>query len=256
MQTTATERVYDELQVRIFDDQLALAASAARDAAAILGRTIAERGEANMMVATGNAALQFMAALRREKTIDWSKVTLFHLDEYVGISDKHPASFRLFIRSNLADWVKPKAAYYIEGDAADVQAECRRYAELMRTHPIDLCHCGIGENGHLAFNDPPVADFNDPDLIKVVELDAACRRQQVGEGHFKTMADVPAHALSVTITGLIAAKHIICVVPETRKAQAIHDALLGPVATSCPASILRRQSHAVLYLDRQSASLL
>ena len=137
-----------------------------------------------------------------------------------------------------------------------LQAECRATPSLLRQHPIDLCHCGIGENGHLAFNDPPVADFNDPLLVKVVELDAACRRQQVGEGHFRTMADVPTHALSVTITGLLAAKQVIAVVPETRKAQAVHDALLGPVATSCPASILRRQPNAVLYLDRDSAALL
>jgi glucosamine-6-phosphate deaminase len=256
MQTAATERTYDKLQVRIFADQAALAAHAAQDAAALLGKTIAERGEANMMVATGNAALQFMAALRQEKSIEWSKVTLFHMDEYVGISDKHPASFPLFVRVNLVDWVKPKAAHYIHGDTGAAQAECQRYSELLRTHPIDLCHCGVGENGHLAFNDPSVADFNDPYLVKVVELDATCRRQQVGEGHFKTMADVPTHALSVTIPGLLAAKHIICVVPETRKAQAIRDALLGPIATSCPASILRQQSHAVLYLDKESSSLL
>ena len=250
------ERTFEQLRVRIFPDQLSLAASAARDAAAILKKTIQERGEANFMVATGNAALQFMAALRQDKSVDWSKISLFHLDEYKGIAATHPASFRLFIRKNLADWVKAKAAYYLEGDAPDTQAEVRRYAELIRTHPIDLCHCGIGENGHLAFNDPPVADFNDPVLVKIVELDRACRQQQVGEGHFPTMADVPTHALSVTIPGLLAAKHVICVVPEKRKATAIYDTLYGPLATSCPASILRRQANAVLYLDRDSGGML
>lgn len=255
MPSMPVERSYDKLCVRIFADQQTLAASAAQDAADILNTTIAARGAANMMVATGNAALNFMAELRKQN-VDWSKVTIFHLDEYVGLSDKHPASFRLFIHTNLTDHVTPKAAYYIEGDAPDAQAECRRYAELMRSHPIDLCHCGIGENGHLAFNDPPVADFHDPYLIKVVQLDAACRRQQVGEGHFATMNDVPTHALSVTIPGLLAARHVICVVPEKRKAQAVHDTLLGPIATSCPASVLRRQAQAVLYLDRDSAGLL
>ena len=252
----AGERTYDKLRVLTFADQPSLATAAANEAAAIITAAIAKKGEANVMVATGNAALQFMAVLRRLPGIDWSRVNLFHLDEYAGISDKHPASFRLFIRQNLADRVKPEAAFYLEGDAPDTAAECRRYAELLRQHPIDLCHCGIGENGHLAFNDPPVANFNDPLLVKIVELDEACRQQQVGEGHFPTMADVPTHALTVTIPGLLAAKQIIAVVPEKRKAQAVHDALLGPIATSCPASILRRQPHAVLYLDRDSAALL
>lgn len=250
------ERTYDQLRVRIFSDQPTLATAAARDAAAILRQTIAERGEANLMVATGNAALQFLAALRQDKSIDWSKITVFHMDEYKGISATHPASFRLFIGKNLVEWVRPKAVYYLEGDAPDSEAECLRYADLLHRYPIDLCHCGIGENGHLAFNDPPVADFNDPLWVKVVELDQVCRQQQVGEGHFPTLADVPRYALSVTIPGLLAARNIICVVPEKRKARAVHDALLVPIATSCPASILRRQSQAVLYLDRDSASLL
>lgn len=252
----AEARRYEQLPVRIFPDQPSLAAAAAGDAAAIIGAAISARGTANIMVATGNAALQFMAALRQHTDIDWARVTLFHLDEYVGLSDKHPASFRLFIRTNLADWVKPGAAHYLQGDAADAAAECLRYTQLIRSHPIDLCHCGIGENGHLAFNDPGVADFNDPRTVKVVELEPACRRQQVGEGHFKTIADVPTHALSVTIPGMLAAHHIIAVVPEKRKAQAVHDALLGPLATSCPASILRRLRRAVLYLDKDSASLI
>jgi glucosamine-6-phosphate deaminase len=254
--STYSERTYDQLRVLTFADQQSLATTAAGHAARIIAAAVAAKGEANVMVATGNAALQFMAALRRRSDIDWSRVNLFHLDEYAGISDQHPASFRLFIRQNLADHVKPKAAFYLEGDAPDAAAECRRYAELVRQHPIDLCHCGIGENGHLAFNDPPVANFNDPLLVKVVELDAGCRRQQVGEGHFTSLADVPTHALSLTIPGLLAAKQVIAVVPETRKAQAVHDALLGPIATTCPASILRRQPHAVLYLDRDSAAQL
>ena len=252
----AEARRYEQLPVRIYPDQQSLAAAAAGDAAAIIGAAIRARGTANIMVATGNAALQFMAALRRRTGIDWAKVTLFHLDEYAGLPDTHPASFRLFIRSNLADWVKPGAAHYLHGDAPDIAAECERYSQLIRRHPMDLCHCGIGENGHLAFNDPGVADFNDPLTVKVVELEPACRRQQVGEGHFKTIADVPKYALSVTIPAMLSAHHVIAVVPEKRKAQAVHDTLLGPLATSCPASLLRRLRRAVLYLDKDSASLL
>ncbi len=251
-----TERTYDKLRVRIFADQPSLAAHAAKEAAAILQRTVAERGQANFMMATGNAGLLFLAALRQEKTVDWAKVNLFHMDEYKGIAATHPASFRLFIHKNFSDWIKLKAAYYIEGDAPDTAAEVRRYTDLLEAHPIDLCHCGIGENGHLAFNDPPVADFNDPFVVKVVELDHGCRQQQVGEGHFPDLAAVPTHALSVTIPGLLKAKRLVCVVPEKRKAQAVHDALLGPIAVSCPSSILRKQAHVVLYLDSQSASLL
>ena len=247
------DRTFEKLRVRIFPDQPSLGATAAHDAAAILKKTIRERGEANFMMATGNAGLHFLGALRLEQGIDWRKVNLFHMDEYQGIAATHSASFRLFIHQYLAEWVQPGHSYYIEGDAPDSEAECQRYAQLLHTHPIDLCHCGIGENGHLAFNDPPVADFNDPLWVKVVQLDEGCRRQQVGEGHFPDMAAVPTHALTVTIPGLLAAKQIICVVPEKRKAAAVYNALYGPLATSCPASILRQQANATLYLDRDSA---
>jgi glucosamine-6-phosphate deaminase len=256
MASSVTERTYDRLRVRIHPDQPSLGADAAQAAVAILNKTIQERGEANFMMATGNAGLHFLAALRQHKDVDWTKVNLFHMDEYKGITATHSASFRLFIHKNLSDWLPFKTANYIEGDAPSAEAEAKRYAELLIKYPIDLCHCGIGENGHLAFNDPPVADFNDPLLVKIVQLDQSCRLQQVGEGHFPNLAAVPTHAITVTIPGLLRAKSIICVVPETRKAKAVHDALLGPIATSCPSSILRRQSQAVLYLDRDSASLL
>lgn len=247
------DRTFEKLRVRIFPDQPSLGATAARDAAAILNKIIKEHAEANFMMATGNAGLHFLAALRQDKSIDWSKINLFHMDEYKGIAATHSASFRLFIHKHLADWVHPGHAYYIEGDAPDAEAECQRYAALLHSHPIDLCHCGIGENGHLAFNDPSVANFTDPLWVKVVQLDETCRRQQVGEGHFPTMADVPTHALTVTIPGLLVAKQIICVVPEKRKAAAVYNALYGPLSTSCPASILRQQANATLYLDRDSA---
>jgi len=251
-----SEMVFDRLVVRMFSDQTTLGGAAAWHAAEILSQAIQERGEANIMVATGNSQLAFMSALRENVSINWSKITLFHLDEYLGISASHPASFRRFIREHLADWVEPRAAHHIEGDAPDPGNECRRYADLLRRYPIDLCCCGIGENGHLAFNDPPVADFDDPLLVKVVELDQASRRQQVGEGHFATLADVPTHALTVTIPAMLSARQVLVIAPEARKAKPVYDALLGPISTGCPASILRLQPHAVLYLDRDSAALL
>jgi len=256
MASRVTERTYGKLRVRIYPGKPSLGAGAALEAAEVLKSTIAQRGEANFMMATGNAGLTFLAALRKDKTVDWTKVNMFHMDEYKGLAATHPASFRLFIHKHLSDWLPFKTVNYIEGDAPSAEAEARRYADLLVKHPIDLCHAGIGENGHLAFNDPPVADFNDPLLVKIVQLDKACRMQQVGEGYFPNLESVPTHAISVTIPGLLRAKRMVCVVPETRKAQAVHDALLGPIATSCPASILREQSHVTLYLDRASASLL
>ncbi len=250
------ERLFDQLRVRTYADQATLGMAAASDASALLKSVIRERGGANILVATGNSQIAFLAALTRDRSVDWPKITLFHLDEYLGLTADHPASFRRFIREHLADRVALKAAHYLTGEAPDAEAECRRYADLLQRHPIDVCFCGIGENGHLAFNDPPFADFNDPLLVKVVRLDEASRRQQVGEGHFPTLADVPTHALTVTIPAILRARHILCIAPERRKAKAVRAALRGAVSTSCPASILRRQPHAVLYLDRDSASLL
>ncbi|MBC7256990.1 MAG: glucosamine-6-phosphate deaminase, partial [Chloroflexi bacterium] len=211
--------------------------------------------EAAIIVATGNSQLRFMEALRQRQDIPWGRVRVFHMDEYCGMSADHPASFRRYIREKLTDWVHPLAFYEIQGDAPDLEAEMARYTALLRQYPPDVCVMGIGENGHLAFNDPP-ADFTTDKTIHIVTLDHACRMQQVGEGHFATLDDVPKQALSLTIPALMAPKHLLVVVPERRKAQAVRAALKGPITPECPASILRRQPHAVLYLDLESASLL
>ena len=178
------------------------------------------------------------------------------MDEYVGMSADHPASFRRYLRERVDERVHPKVFHYIDGDGPDPEAECRRYAALLAEHPLDLVCLGIGENGHLAFNDPPVADFDDPVDVKVVALDHACRRQQVGEGHFVSLADVPTHAITVTIPALLRAGAVLAIVPEKRKAGPVADALTGPISTACPASVLRGAPQARLYLDRESASLL
>jgi len=245
----------DRLDVEIHADGAALASAAADEAAAILSAAVAERGAVNAMFATGNSQLAFIAALVSRDGLPWRAATLFHMDEYVGVGPDHPAGFRRWIRERIGDRVGARVVHYIDG-LADPEAECARYAALLRAHPLDLCVLGIGENGHLAFNDPPVADFDDPLDVKVVELDLACRRQQVGEGHFPDVDAVPTHAITVTVPALLRARRVIAVVPEERKAAPVRDALLGPVSTACPASALRTSGNATLHLDRGSAGLL
>lgn len=246
----------DELDVVVHSDRGALAAAAADQAAGTLRKVVTERGVANAMFATGNSQLGFIEALTHLPDVPWSEVIVFHMDEYVGVDGRHPAGFCRWIRERITERVQPRAAHYLDGTAPDPEAECDRYAALLTAHPLDLCCLGIGENGHLAFNDPPVADFGDRRDVKVVELDRACREQQVGEGHFPSVEKVPATAMTVTVPALLRARQVIAVVPEARKAPAVQAALTGPVATACPASALRTAAGVTLHLDRGSASLL
>lgn len=246
-------RRYDSLEVSIFDSPAELSATAAGDLAGVLKQAIAERGEAAVILATGNSQLALMQALRTRDDIDWPAISIFHMDEYLGMPDDHPASFRRYMRQNLVEHIKPRAFYGIGGDTDDVAAELRRYASLLEQHKPVACVMGIGENGHLAFNDPP-ADFTTRAVIHVVTLDEACRRQQVGEGHFANLEAVPRQAISLTVPALLAPPHVLVVVPEARKAPAVKAALEGPITPACPASILRTARHARLYLDRESAS--
>jgi glucosamine-6-phosphate deaminase len=248
-------RQYDALRVHIFEDNIALAAYAVEELTPILEASIVRQGYTSIVLATGNSQLRLMEQLRGRRDIAWPNVIVFHMDEYLGMAEDHPASFRRYIREQLTDVVSPRAFFGMRGDAPDVEMELRRYAELLERYPPDATVLGIGENGHLAFNDPP-ADFTTDRLIQVVELDEACRRQQVGEGHFATLGDVPRQALSLTIPALLASRHVLAIVPERRKAAAVKAALEGPITPDCPASILRWQSHAQLYLDRDSAALL
>jgi glucosamine-6-phosphate deaminase len=235
---------------------MALAAAAADEAATCLRAAVTSRGVAHAMFATGNSQLNFIDALiQSEPDLPWSDVVVYHMDEYLGIGPEHPAGFQRWIRERIVDRARPAAAHYIDG-LADPGEECRRYGALLQSHPLDLCCLGIGENGHLAFNDPPVADFDDAVDVKVVELDLSCRLQQVGEGHFATVAAVPTHALTVTIPALLRARSVLAVVPEARKAEPVAAALTGPVSPACPASVLRRHPNATLHLDRQSSSRL
>ena len=208
------------------------------------------------MVGTGNSQLQMIGFLTQERNIDWSRVDAFHLDEYVGLPANHRSSFRYWIRHHFVEQVRPRSINYIEGDAADLPMMIQAYGRQLLAAPIDIAFVGIGENGHIAFNDPHVADFKDPVAIKRVALDEACRRQQVGEGHFTDVDSVPKEAISVTCTGLFRADRWICCVPDLRKAKAIKGSLEGPLTPQCPGSLINQHPSAALFLDRESASLL
>jgi glucosamine-6-phosphate deaminase len=247
---------YGKAKVRIFDTQKEMGVAAAREARELIVRAIERRGGARIMVATGNSQINVVGELVKQTGIDWRKVLIFHMDEYLGIDANHPASFRRWIRERVETRVSPAHVNYIEGDAADVGQEIARYASLLAAGPLDVAFVGFGENGHIAFNDPPVADFNDPQMVKRVTLDAPCREQQVGEGHFGSVAEVPAEALTVSCSGLFRAQAWISCVPERRKAEAVRRALTGAIDVECPASLVQTHPKASVYLDSDSAALL
>jgi glucosamine-6-phosphate deaminase len=246
----------DALPISVFNTNAEVGQAAAVDAAAFLQQTLQERGQANMILATGNSQLTFLEALRGIPGIDWSKVNIFHMDEYINLEPGHPASFPAFLRRHFLDHLQPAAGAFfpVPGQRTEMDDVCREYEALLRAYPCDLCALGIGENGHIAFNDPPYADFDDPVWVKVVQLDEASRRQQAGEGHFPDLESVPTHAITLTIPALLSARKVLAIVPEARKAVAVQRSLQGPIEENCPASILRQTPHAQLYLDRDSAS--
>ena len=246
----------DGLVVSVFDTAEALASAAAEAAGAAIRVALVERVSANVMFASGVSQLAFLEALGSMGGLDWSRVTAFHMDEYVGLDAAHPESLQRFMRYRIARRLPLREFHYLNGAASDPQEEADRYASLLRSHPLDLCCLGIGENGHLAFNDPHVADLDDPFDVKVVDLDDASRMQQVGEGRFSTIDEVPPRAITVTIPALMRSRRSIAFAMGLRKARPVRDALRGVVGSACPASALRRHPHAVLYLDADAASLL
>jgi glucosamine-6-phosphate deaminase len=243
------------IDIRILPDKRALGRAAAEEAASLLKDAIARRGQAQVVAATGASQFEFLEALTGTPGIDWKKTVFFHLDEYVGLADTHPASFRRYLRERIVDRVRPGAFHFIMGDAADPAAECRRLGALIRDRPIDVAFVGIGENGHLAFNDPP-ADFETREPYLVVELDEACRRQQLGEGWFETLEDVPRRAISMSVAQILRCQRIVCVVPDARKARAVRDSVRGGVSPLRPASALQQHEATTVYLDPDSAALL
>jgi glucosamine-6-phosphate deaminase len=245
---------FDQLPVRIYASNEAMGRAAGLDARDIIAHALAQRGEANIILATGNSQLTFLRALRQLAGLDWSRVRVFHMDEYVGIAPDHKASFPRFLRDHFLDYITTRAFYAIPSQPPDVARVCADYADRLRAYPADLVALGWGENGHMAFNDPPYAKFDDPEWVKVVKLADASRRQQVGEGHFAALDEVPTHAITLTIPALLAARQMLCIVPEARKALAVRQCLIEPVDESRPGSVLRTIDHARLYLDEDSAA--
>lgn len=243
------------MDIKIFESRPELAQAAATEAADLIREAIAARGEAYLIAATGASQFEFLDALVLQPDIDWGQVNFFHLDEYVGLPETHPASFRRYLQERIVDRIQPRAFHFLNGDAPDPAAECRRVGDLISRQTIDAAFVGIGENGHLAFNDPP-ADFETEEPYLIVNLDEACRRQQVGEGWFESIDAVPTQAISMSIQQIFKASNVLCVVPDRRKATAVRDCLDLAVSPLHPASILQQHPRTTVYLDTESAALL
>ena len=242
------------MEVHIAATKIETSQAAARAASQILQESIRNTGTANFIVATGASQFDFLKTLSDDSGIDWKKTTMFHLDEYIGIPDTHPASFRKYLKDRFVEIVQPKTVYFLNGDAPDPQAECDRINKVISDHRIDAAFVGIGENGHLAFNDPP-ADFETENPYIIVALDEKCRLQQVGEGWFNGLNDVPTHAISMSIKQIMKSEKIICTVPDKRKAEAVRACLQGEITPMHPASILQEHKDCTVYLDSGSSSL-
>ena len=242
----------DNLRIEIYKSAAEMGFSAAESVAGKLRKAIKEKGNANLILGTGASQYPLHDSLLK-MNLEWNKINLFHLDEYIGINDRHPASFRCFLRERIVEKTHPGNVWYLAGDSPDTEAEIKRYGDLLRNNPADVACIGIGENGHIAFNDPGVADFDDPAYLKVVELDQACRKQQVGEGWFDSIKDVPVKAVTLTVTAIMDSAFICCTVPDERKSEAVFRAIEDEISTQCPASVLRRHKNAVLFLDRFAA---
>lgn len=243
------------LPVEVYASEREMGIAAAERAAATIRDAVSARGHARVIVATGNSQFAFVDALR-EQDVPWSQVTVFHMDEYVGIDANHPAAFRRWIRERIEEPFHPAAVHYIVGDAPDAELEAARYEALLREAPLDLVCMGIGENGHLAFNEPYAADFEDEAWARVITLTDSSVQQQVGEGHFPDAASTPRTAISLTIPALLSARSVQVCVPERRKAAAVAAALNDEISTACPATKLRETPHATLFLEPESAGLL
>jgi len=246
----------ERLRVEIYTDQCQMGAAAALRVAARMKRLLANKAQLSMVFAAAPSQNEFLSILSSLNGLAWDKVIAFHMDEYVGLMPEAPQSFRRYLKEHLFDKVRPGTIHLIRGETADLPAERQRYTELLKMYPVDIVCAGIGENGHLAFNDPGVADFADPATVKVVELDERCRAQQVHDGCFSQIDLVPRQAITLTLPALMVAQAIFCMVPGPRKAEAVKATITGPIEPSCPATILRRHYQATLFLDRDSARLI
>lgn len=248
------EKTYDELEARIYDSRAEMGAAAARDVAAAIGKVLEEKESCNMIFAAAPSQNEVLAALRADTSIQWSRIRAFHMDEYCGLKADAPQAFGNFLDQALFAHVPFRSVHYLRDAGRTPEEICETYSALLEQNPVDIVCLGIGENGHIAFNDPAVADFSDSALVKVVELDAVCRQQQVNDGCFCGIEEVPTHAVTLTIPALCRGKELFCVVPGIRKAHAVKQTCEGAIGEACPASVMRRHGNAVLYLDRDSAT--
>ena len=246
----------DLLAVEIYETRAEMGAAAADRIKKKILSLLEEKDTVHMIFAAAPSQNEVLAALAEDKDIPWERVIAFHMDEYIGLPENAPQSFGRFLREHLFSLIPLREVFYINGRAEDVEAECKRYAALLAQYPTDIVIMGIGENGHVAFNDPPVADFADPCVAKQVMLDEVCRNQQVHDGCFPTLSDVPRAAITLTVPTLFAGKHLFCIVPAATKAEAVKGTLFGEITEACPATVLRRHESAVLFLDGDSSSLL
>ncbi|MCQ2742004.1 MAG: glucosamine-6-phosphate deaminase [Bacilli bacterium] len=246
----------DNLMVKAFATREEMGKEAAKDAAACFKKLLEEKEEINVIFAAAPSQNDVLRSLVADKTIEWNRINAYHMDEYIGLDKNAPQGFANFLRAALFDLVPFKSVNCIDVSAKDPEKEAERYSKILMEHKPDAVVLGIGENGHIAFNDPDVADFNDPKVVKPVPLDDMCRNQQVHDGCFAKLEDVPQYALTLTIPTLYNAPHLFCVVPVATKAQAVYDTVNGPISEKCPASIMRKHGDATLYLDADSSKLL
>lgn len=245
----------DELLVKVYNTRDEMGRASAYDVSSKISELLRIKDVINIVFAAAPSQNEFLAYLNNED-LEWDRINAFHMDEYIGLPSDAPQLFANFLRERLFSQKPFKNVFYINGNTTNPEKECERLIKLLEENPLDITCMGIGENGHIAFNDPHVADFNDPKKVKIVDLDERCRQQQVNDGCFKTLEEVPRYAITMTIPTLISSPYIFCIVPAKQKAEAVRNTLLGPIDESCPASILRRRKNAILYLDLDSASKL
>lgn len=242
----------DLLKVNIYDTRAEMGAAAAKDAAEKIRKLQSEKDEVNIIFAAAPSQNEMLDALIKEEGIDWGRVNAFHMDEYIGLKKGAPQAFSNFLKEHIFSKLPFGRVEYIDSFSNDKEAECKRYGDLLTKFPVDIVLLGIGENGHIAFNDPPVADFNDKEIIKPVELDEICRQQQVNDGCFEKIDDVPKYALTLTVPALFKAKHMVCTVPASTKAWAVNETVNAEISEKCPATIMRKHESAVMYCDSDS----
>jgi glucosamine-6-phosphate deaminase len=246
----------DQLKVRVYRDRRAMGQAAALAAADAIRSVLVEKDTVNIVFAAAQSQTEFLEALCGMPGVDWSRIVALHMDDYIDLPIDAPQGFGLWLKTRVFDTVRPGKVFYMRKEGKTAEQICERYGKLLGQYPIDITCLGIGENGHIAFNDPPVADFADPVPVKIVTLDERCRQQQVNDGEFASLASVPAQAITLTVSALMASRRIIGIVPGTRKSEAVYRTITGAIETACPASVLRCHDNACLYLDEESASLL